>query len=118
MLAPGGTLYVYKLPNRRSYLEADREASRPGSARRHVLARQAPDDLHLRRALGGRAAASATATSVRELRLANMLPLTLPGRLARRLTPVIWRLNRGRCARVPGLRRLATNVELVAARPR
>jgi hypothetical protein len=42
-----------------------------------------------------------------------MLPLTLPGPLARRLTGVIWWLNDA-LVRVPGLRALATNVELVA----
>jgi len=33
-----------------------------------------------------------------------------------RLAPAIWRLN-GALARVPGLRKLATNVELVATAP-
>jgi hypothetical protein len=53
---------------------------------------------------------------VRELGLANMLPLTLPGPLATRLAPALWRCNAA-LARVPGLRRLATNVELVAQAP-
>jgi hypothetical protein len=42
-----------------------------------------------------------------------MLPLTLPGRLARLASPVIWRLN-VLLARVPLLNLLATNVEAVA----
>jgi len=48
-----------------------------------------------------------------ELRLANMLPLTLEGRLATRLAPLIWHASR-LLSRVPGLKLFATNVELVA----
>ena len=52
---------------------------------------------------------------VLEIRYANMLPLTIPGRLTTRLGPVIWAVNK-LLARVPGLNRLATNVELLARR--
>ena len=52
---------------------------------------------------------------VLEVRYANMLPLTVPGRLTTTLAPLIWAVNRI-LARVPGLNRLATNVELVARR--
>jgi 2-polyprenyl-3-methyl-5-hydroxy-6-metoxy-1,4-benzoquinol methylase len=111
VLAPGGTLYVYKLPNRWSYLEAVAKlASRLGA--RIYFHGKAPHDRVYDEA-GARALLERHGYRVRELGLANMLPLTLPGPLARRLTGVIWRLN-DTLVRVPGLRALATNVELVA----
>jgi hypothetical protein len=51
--------------------------------------------------------------SVQEIRLMNMLPLTITGRVAARAASVIWAFNRALSA-IPGLNRLATNVELVA----
>jgi ubiquinone/menaquinone biosynthesis C-methylase UbiE len=114
VLASGGTFYVYKLPNRTSYLEAiARIASRLGAPL--YFHGKAPDDRLYDERIA-RALLERHGYRVRELRLANMLPLTLPGQVARRLAPVIWRLNSG-LARVPGLRRLATNVELVAEVP-
>ena len=55
---------------------------------------------------------------IRELRLANMLPLTLDLPIAQRprAASAVWAANRA-LARVPGLNRLATNVELVAVAP-
>jgi ubiquinone/menaquinone biosynthesis C-methylase UbiE len=111
VLRPGGTLYVYKLPNRFSYLE--RIAKRAGlyyhGAEPHELLytpRTARDMLE------GRGFA------VRELRLANMLPLTLDFPVAQRpgVAQAVWGANRA-LARVPGLNRVATNVELVATAP-
>lgn len=57
--------------------------------------------------------------AVRELRLANMLPLTLDFPVAQRpaVAQAVWGANRA-LARVPGLNRVATNVELVATAPR
>jgi ubiquinone/menaquinone biosynthesis C-methylase UbiE len=111
VLAPGGTLYVYKLPNRWSYLEAVAKlASRLGAP--IYFHGKAPHDRVYDEA-GARALLERHGYRVRELGVANMLPLTLPGPLARRLTGVIWRLNDA-LVRVPGLRALATNVELVA----
>jgi hypothetical protein len=52
---------------------------------------------------------------IERARRANMLPLTLPGRVAARLAPVIWGLNVA-LSRIPGLNALATNVEAVARR--
>jgi cyclopropane fatty-acyl-phospholipid synthase-like methyltransferase len=108
VLRPGGTLYVYKLPNRYSWLE--------------WLARRLGLDYHGMRpddtlyTLGSAVElVGAHGFEVREARLANMLPLTLPGALASRLSALIWALNRA-LARVPGLRLLATNVELIATR--
>lgn len=112
VLQPGGTLYVYKLPNRFSYLE--RIAKRVGlyyhGAEPHELLytpRTARDMLE------------GHGFAVRELRLANMLPLTLDFPLAQRpaVAQAVWGANRA-LARVPGLNRVATNVELVATAPR
>jgi ubiquinone/menaquinone biosynthesis C-methylase UbiE len=114
VLKPGGTIYVYKLPNRHSYLEAiARVASRLG-APLYFHGKMPDDRLYDERS--ARAILERHGYRVHELRLANMLPLTLPGAVARRLAPAIWWLN-GALARVPGLRRLATNVELVATAP-
>jgi ubiquinone/menaquinone biosynthesis C-methylase UbiE len=114
VLAPGGTLYVYKLPNRLSYLEAiARVASKLGAPL--YFHGKAPDDrIYTERS--ARDLLERHAYRVEELALANLLPLSLPGPVARRLTPAIWWLN-GALARVPGLRKLATNVELVAIAP-
>ena len=112
VLRPGGTLYVYKLPSRFSYLE--RIAKRAGlyyhGAEPHELLytpRTARDLLERH------------GFAVRELRLANMLPLTLDFPLAQRpaVAQAVWGANRA-LARVPGLNRVATNVELVATAPR
>jgi SAM-dependent methyltransferase len=112
VLRPGGTLYVYKLPNRFSYLE--RIARRVGlyyhGAEPHEL-------LYTPRS--ARALLERHGYAIRELRLANMLPLTLDMPLAQRPRSVraVWGANRA-LARVPGLNRVATNVELVATAPR
>jgi SAM-dependent methyltransferase len=110
VLRPGGTLYVYKLPNRLSYLEAI--ARRTGQ---YFHGQGEHDRLYT--VPTARALLERHGFEVREIRYANMLPLTLPGRVARTLAPVIWAANR-LLARVPGLNRLATNVELVAGAPR
>jgi 2-polyprenyl-3-methyl-5-hydroxy-6-metoxy-1,4-benzoquinol methylase len=106
VLEPGGTLYVYKLPNRYSYLE---QAAKLIGLYYHGAN---PDDavytkgsaISLLRAHG---------FEVREFNRANMLPLTLDGKLATRAAGAIWAANRG-LARVPGVNLLATNLELVA----
>ena len=106
ILQPGGTLFVYKLPNRWSYLER--------------LARMAGLYYHgaepHERVYGKREARELLERHgfrVEAIRRANMLPLTLSGATARRLARPIWALNR-LLARVPGLNLIATNVELVA----
>jgi 2-polyprenyl-3-methyl-5-hydroxy-6-metoxy-1,4-benzoquinol methylase len=111
VLRPGGTLYVYKLPNRFSYLE--RIAKQVGlyyhGAEPHEL---------LYTPASARALLERHGYEIRELRLANMLPLTLDVPLAQRtrISRAVWSANRG-LARVPGLNRVATNVELVARAP-
>ena len=106
VLKPHGTLYVFKLPNRRSYLE--------WIARRAGLYYHGayPDD-RLYDLLDAQALIARHGFEVVEARRSNMLPLTLPGRAAAALTGPIWAANRA-LARVPLLNRLATNVEVVA----
>jgi ubiquinone/menaquinone biosynthesis C-methylase UbiE len=106
VLKPGGRLYVYKLPNRRSYLEAI--AKRAGLYYHGKLENDTlytvPSAVQLVRDHG---------YDVQEARLANMLPLTAGGEKADRYGKQIWRANTA-LSRVPGLRVLATNVELIA----
>jgi len=108
VLRPGGTFYVYKLPNRRSYLEWI--AKRAGMYYHGMMPNDRvytlPSAVEL---------LSRHGFAVREARLANMLPLTLPGTWSERLPDTVWTANR-RLQRVAGLNRLATNVELVARR--
>jgi SAM-dependent methyltransferase len=107
VLRPGGRLYVFKLPNRSSWLEW--LARRLGLYYHGALQHDRVYDVGSARAIVER-----HGFSVRELRRANMLPLTLTGP-GPRLAETIWRVNRA-LARVPVLNVLATNVELVAMR--
>ena len=106
VLVPGGRIYVYKLPNRFSYLE------RIAKAVGLYYHGQLPDD-ELYTPATARALLERHGYVIEDVRLANMLPLTVPGRLATRLSGVVWALNRV-LARVPLLNRFATNVEAVA----
>jgi SAM-dependent methyltransferase len=109
VLVPRGTLYVYKLPNRYSYLE--RLAKVLGlyyhGAEPHDAVYTKRSALELMGAHG---------FEVREFRRSNMLPLTLTGSLATTAGGAIWAANRG-LARIPGLNLLSTNLELVATAP-
>ncbi len=107
VLRPRGTLYVYKLPNRLSYLELIARALR---MYHHGTG---PHD-RLYTLSSAREMVSGNGFEVRSARRANMLPLTVPvpGRLA---PGAIWALNRG-LSRIPGLNLFATNLELVATR--
>ena len=111
VLRPGGALYVYKLPNRCSYLE--HVAKRMGL---YFHGLEPFDRLYTPTTAGALLARHGYAVS--ELRLANMLPLTLDAALLRRprAAGAFWRANRA-LARAPGLNRLATNVELIATAP-
>lgn len=110
VLVPGGTFYCYKLPNRRSYLEAI--ARRAGMYHHGVAAYDRLYDLESASEL-----VRDHGFDVLETRFANMLPLGVPGRATDVLRGPIWHASNG-LSRVPGLNRLATNVELVArARP-
>lgn len=110
VLVPGGTFYCYKLPNRASYLEfvARRSGMFFHGQEPFDTLYTVPEAKELFRRHG---------FDVLDARLANMLPLAIPGRTTDALGKPIWRTSNG-LARIPGLRRLATNVELVArARP-
>jgi SAM-dependent methyltransferase len=107
ILVPGGRLFVYKLPNRHSYLEAI--AKRIGLYYHGAL----PDDevydigSAVRLVSGHR-------FRVDGARTANMLPLSMSsGDLAWRLAGPIWESNRA-LSRIPLLNLLATNVEVEA----
>jgi ubiquinone/menaquinone biosynthesis C-methylase UbiE len=106
VLRPGGRLFVYKLPNRFSYLEAI--ARRTGQYYHgklpydRVYDRGSALDL-LRRA----------GFEVNDFRRANMLPLTITGPFAWRYRNQIWGLNRS-LARIPLANLLATNLEVDA----
>jgi SAM-dependent methyltransferase len=112
VLRPGGVLYVYKLPNSASYLEW--VARRLGPRLGMYYHGAEPDD-RLYTPASARDLLERHGYEVGELRLANMLPLTLDmAPLQRpRTARAVWAANRA-LARVPGLRRAATNVELVA----
>jgi SAM-dependent methyltransferase len=107
VLAPGGRLYVYKLPNRASYLE--------WMARRLGLYYhgQLPHDRVYTKS-SARSILERHGFAVRELRTANLLPLMAVGE-RRRATEIVWGANLA-LARVPWLPRVATNVEAVADR--
>jgi ubiquinone/menaquinone biosynthesis C-methylase UbiE len=109
VLRPGGRLFVYKLPNRYSYLE--KIAKVTGL---YYHGRLEHDRLYT--PFSARDIVERHGFVVTELRRANMLPLGLPGRLASRAAHRIWRANQA-LARVPLANVLATNVELVAQRP-
>jgi 2-polyprenyl-3-methyl-5-hydroxy-6-metoxy-1,4-benzoquinol methylase len=111
VLVPGGRLYVYKLPNTTSYLE--------------WIARRAGFFYHgqlefdrLYTPASARAMVEAHGYAIEELRLVNMLPLALTSPIAqRRRFQSAYLGASAALARVPGLNRLATNVELIARRP-
>jgi ubiquinone/menaquinone biosynthesis C-methylase UbiE len=106
VLRPGGIFYVFKLPNRASYLEwiARRLGLYYHGAAEHDAVYSLESAVEL---LAGHG------FEVVEGRRANMLPLTLTGRIANRVSPLLWTGNRALAA-VPGLNRLATNIEVVA----
>jgi ubiquinone/menaquinone biosynthesis C-methylase UbiE len=114
VLAPKGTLYVYKLPNRFSYLEwAARRLAKPLDMYYHG---REPNDL-LYTPATTRALLEDHGYEVRELRRANMLPLTLDAPVVQRprASRGLWSANQA-LARVPALNRLATNIEAIAIR--
>ena len=106
VLRPGGRLFIYKLPNRLSYLEAI--ARRAGMYYHGVLPY---DRVYDRRS--ATALVSAQGFRVDSFRRTNMLPLTIEHPLVWRLSGPIWKLNRA-LAHVPGVALLATNLELDA----
>ena len=105
ILRPGGRVYVYKLPNRWSYLE---KIAKLAGLSYHG---ERPHDT-LWTVRSAREALERHGFEVELVRRANMLPLTLPGALAARLAPAIWAVNR-LLSRIPVLNLAATNVEAI-----
>jgi SAM-dependent methyltransferase len=110
VLVPGGTFYVYKLPNRFSYLEVI--AKRLGLYYHGAYPHDRVYDVSSALALLRRHDFSIT-----EFRRMNMLPLTITGKLAASTSRQIWSANR-LLSCMPGLNLVATNLELVALAPR
>lgn len=108
VLQPGGRLYVYKLPNRRSYLEAI--AKRLGWYYHGKLPDDRVYDLD-----GARELVAGHGFAIEQARLANMLPLTIRHAAVERFADGWWRAN-GALAAVPGVRLVATNVDVIATR--
>jgi len=110
ILRPGGRVYVFKLPNEHSYLEA--MAKRAGLYYHGQL-----EHDRLYTPPTARALLEAHGFTVDQVAAANVLPLGLTASVAQRprFVAAYWAANRA-LARVPGLRRLATNVELIARR--
>lgn len=106
VLRSGGCLYVYKLPNRRSYLEWI--GRRFGFDYFHG---RLPND-RLYDPDEARALLERHGFRVEALRYANMLPLTATGPGLQKMAPAVWYANDW-LGRVPGLRAFATNVELL-----
>jgi 2-polyprenyl-3-methyl-5-hydroxy-6-metoxy-1,4-benzoquinol methylase len=109
VLEPGGVFYVYKLPNRYSYLE--RLARLMGL---YYHGANSEDAVYTKRSAV--ALLGAHGFEIKEFRRTNMLPLTLEGASATRAAGAIWTTNRA-LAHVPALNLLATNIELVATAP-
>lgn len=106
ILRPGGRLFVYKLPNRFSYLEA---VARMIGLYYHGKLEY--DRLYDRRRVFD--LVPRYGFRIDEFRRSNMLPLTLSGALAWRYAELITQLNR-LIERVPLVNLLATNVEVHA----
>lgn len=106
ILAPGGTFYVFKLPNRASYLEA---VARRAGLYYHGVCEH--DRLYDRRSAVG--LLRRHGFDVVEFRRMNMLPLSLTAAWATRWARRIWDVNR-LLSTVPGLNLFATNLDLVA----
>ncbi|HEX3316532.1 MAG TPA: class I SAM-dependent methyltransferase [Solirubrobacteraceae bacterium] len=112
VLRPGGTLYVYKLPNRSSYLEwiARRLAGRG----LYYHGRDTYDVLYDMRSAHN--LLTRHGFTITELRRANVLPLTFDGPRFQQHSAAIWKVNET-LSRVPVLSRVATNIEVIAKAP-
>ena len=109
VLRPGGGLYVYKLPNRFSYVEF--VARKRGRYYHGAHEHDRVYTLHSARQMIAK-----SGFEVMEARHRNLFPLhTLSRRVPPRRAPLV-RAASDAMTRVPGLRELATNVEVVALR--
>jgi SAM-dependent methyltransferase len=106
VLRPGGRLYVYKLPNRLSYLEAIARA-----AGLYYHGKLPYDRVYARGS--ARALLERHGFVVQAVRLTNLLPLTITHARLQFASGLIWHANTV-LGGVPVLRMFATNVELDA----
>jgi ubiquinone/menaquinone biosynthesis C-methylase UbiE len=104
VLRPGGTFYVYNLPNRWSYTE--RVAKRLGL---YYHGKLPNDRVYTTRS--ARELLERRGFEIQELRRAHMLPLVLGGP-----PRLVWGASNV-LERIPGLNLIATTVELVARAP-
>ncbi|MBJ7353322.1 MAG: class I SAM-dependent methyltransferase [Thermoleophilaceae bacterium] len=109
ILKPGGRAMIYKLPNRRSYLE--------WVARKLGWYYHGKEELDTLYTLPeAEAIVRRHGFEVERSQLANMLPLTSGGSVVNRISGVFWRVNT-LLAKIPVLNLLATNVEVIAVKP-
>jgi ubiquinone/menaquinone biosynthesis C-methylase UbiE len=106
VLAPGGRLFIYKLPNRFSYLEVI--ARMLGLYYHGKLAHDRVYDRRRVYALLPR-----SGFRIDEFRRSNLLPLTLRNAWAWRHAGRIWRINQG-LGQIPLVNLAATNLEIDA----
>jgi ubiquinone/menaquinone biosynthesis C-methylase UbiE len=109
VLAPGGRLYVFNLPNRTSWTE--RLARRIGAYYHGSLPY---DQVYTQRS--ARERLQRHGYRVTDERMTGMLPQSVPFPLPAWSVGPLWAINEA-LARVPGLNRIATAVELVGHRP-
>lgn len=109
VLRPGGSLFVYKLPNRYSVLEL---VAKVGGLPYHGM--RIHDTLWGLRS--AEAALTTTGFEVDWVRRSNFLPLTLDHPAVNKRASGLWKLN-GRLAGTRGLNLLATNIDARARRP-
>jgi ubiquinone/menaquinone biosynthesis C-methylase UbiE len=108
VLQPGGVLYVFKLPNRRSWTEWIARRLRGRVFFHGIEPFDRLYDLGEARSLLERHGFRVT-----EARYANVLPLLVPVSMGTLLRRALWSANRW-LSRVPVLRLFANNVELCA----
>jgi ubiquinone/menaquinone biosynthesis C-methylase UbiE len=108
VLAPGGRLLIYNLPNRYSYLE--RIAKHTGQYYHGHLEH---DRVYTKGS--ARAIVAGAGFRVDDVRLRNMLPLSIPNELLNRMAVPLWRASLA-LSRIPGLSLIATSVEVDATK--
>jgi ubiquinone/menaquinone biosynthesis C-methylase UbiE len=109
VLEPGGRLYVFNLPNRTSWTE--RLARLIGA---YYHGKLPFDQVYTQRS--ARERLERHGYVVTDERMTGMLPQSVPFPLPAWSVSPLWALNEG-LARIPGLNRLATAVQLTGHRP-
>jgi SAM-dependent methyltransferase len=109
VLAPGGRLVVYNLPNRYSYLE--RIAKWTG---RYYHGQLEHDQVYT--AGTARSIVAGAGFRLDAVRRTNLLPLSIPHPALNAVAVPVWAVNRA-LRYVPGLSLVATSIEIDATRP-